>query len=182
MIRRLSRLPKVLALAAALLGVQAAAQALPGHAGEPFASDDPAFLGVALGWYDGNLRDDQAVDLRVEYRHDARLFGLLKPWAGLEATSDGGFWGGAGVLLDLYFGRRVVLTGSFAPGVYSNGSGKDLGYPLEFRSQIELGYRFDDRSRLSLALSHLSNAGLGDTNPGTEILSLYYHVPLGELF
>ena len=164
---------------AILLGTQVLAQ--PGHAEEP-ARDDPAFLGFAVGWYDANLRDDQAVDFRLEYRHDARLVGPVKPWAGLEATSDGGLWGGAGILLDLYFGRRLVLTGSFAPGAYANGGGKDLGHTVEFRSQIELGYRFDDRSRLSLALSHLSNAGLGDENPGVEVLSLYYHLPLGTLF
>ena len=53
---------------------------------------------------------------------------------------------------------------------------------MEFRSTIELGYRFDDRSRLSLAFGHLSNAGIGDSNPGTEVLTLYYHLPIDRLF
>lgn len=160
----------------------ALAVALLGLGERPARADGPTLLGAAGGWYDAFARDEPAADFRLEYRRHERLFGLIKPWAGLEATSDGGFWGGGGLLLDLYFGRRVVLTGSFAPGLYLNGAGKDLGYPLEFRSQIEIAYRFDDRSRLALALSHLSNAGLGDTNPGTEVISLYYHLPIETLF
>jgi hypothetical protein len=72
----------------------------------------------------------------------------------------------------------VVVTPSFGVGAYSDGDGKDLGNTVEFRSQIEGGYRFDDRSRLTLALSHISNASLGDRNPGVNILSVYYHIPL----
>ena len=52
---------------------------------------------------------------------------------------------------------------------------------LEFRSQAELSYIFDDKARLGVAVSHLSNAGIGDRNPGTEVLSLYYMVPLHSL-
>ncbi len=37
-------------------------------------------------------------------------------------------------------------------------------------------------SRLGLAFGHISNAGLDDDNPGTEILNLYYHIPVGNLF
>ena len=53
---------------------------------------------------------------------------------------------------------------------------------MEFRSQLEIAYRFDDRSRLGLAISHYSNASLGDTNPGTESAMIYYSVPLDKLF
>ena len=53
---------------------------------------------------------------------------------------------------------------------------------VEFRSQVELGYQFENQSRLSLAFSHISNAELGDDNPGTEVLNLYYHLPLDLLF
>ena len=90
---------------------------------------------------------------------------------------------GAGVLIDLYFGRRIVVTPSFAPHIYFGGDDDlDLDYPLEFRSQLEVAYRLDDRSRLGLAVSHYSNASLGDTNPGTESAMLYYSLPLEGLF
>ena len=90
---------------------------------------------------------------------------------------------GAGVLVDIYLGRRFVLTPSFAPTWWRGKTDTlDLGYPLEFRSQMELSYRFNDRSRLGLAISHYSNASLGDTNPGTETVSVYYSIPLNVLF
>ena len=94
------------------------------------------------------------------------------------ASSDAAFYGYAGVLVDFYMGRRVVLTPSFAAGLYEDGDGKDLGHAVEFRSSMELAYRFDDRSRLGVSFYHLSNAGLSNNNPGTEVLSLNYSIPL----
>jgi hypothetical protein len=143
-------------------------------------ADDPAFLTFGAGYYDINKQDNAAADFRLEYRHGEK-FWIFKPWAGVEATSDGGFYGAAGILMDIYFGKRIVLTPSFGAGFYANGNGKDLGHAVEFRSQIELGYRFDDRSRLSLAFSHISNASIGDDHPGVEILNLYYSLPLDGL-
>lgn len=143
-------------------------------------ADDPAFLTFGLGYFDVLQRDDAAADVRLEYRHDGKLW-IFKPWVGLEATSDGAFYGAGGVLVDVYFGRRLVLTPSFGAGGYVEGGGKDLGSVIEFRSQIELAYRFDDRSRLGLAFGHISNASIGDSNPGTEILTVYYSLPLSAL-
>lgn len=143
----------------------------------PASAQEPSFLSVGIGWYD--INDDQdAIDLRVEYRSKAKFLGFVKPWVGVEITSDAAAYGVVGVLADIYFGRRFVLTPSFGAGVYADGDGKDLGSAIEFRSQLELGYRFDNRSRMSLAFGHISNAHLTDQNPGSEILTLYYHVPL----
>jgi len=126
--------------------------------------------------------DKDSVDFRAEYRSDYKLLGVAKPWLGIEATTDQAIYGLGGILVDLYFGRRWVFTPSFGAGAYSDGNGKDLGHTVEFRSQLEFGYRFDDRSRLSMAVSHISNAGLGDSNPGTEIATIYYHIPFREVF
>lgn len=141
---------------------------------------DPAYLSLGAGWFDIAAQDDEAADLRLEYRH-GRRFWLFKPWAGLELTSDGGLWVGGGPLIDIHLGRRLVLTGSTGVGAYEDGSGKNLGATVEFRSQAEIAWRFDDRSRLGLAFGHISNAGLGDSNPGTEVLTLYYHVPIASV-
>ena len=143
-------------------------------------ADDPDFLVIGGGWYDWN-DDKDAVDVRVEYRSDYKLLGFLKPWVGFEATSEQALYAGGGILVDLYFGRRWVFTPSFGAGAYADGDGKDLGHTIEFRSQLEFGYRFDDRSRMSLAVSHLSNAGLGDSNPGTEVATVYYHIPFSNI-
>lgn len=141
-------------------------------------ADDPAFLSFGLGWYDMNRQVDEATSFRVEFRADKQLW-ILKPFAGAMVTTDSALYGYGGVLADVFIGRRFVLTPSFAAGYYSDGNGRDLGHSAEFRSGIELAYRFDDRTRLGLAFYHLSNAGLGDSNPGTEVLGLVYSIPLG---
>lgn len=162
-----------MALAAA---ATAAAMGISG----PALAEDPDFLVIGGGWYDFN--DDQdAADFRVEYRSDYKIAGFLKPWVGIEGTSEQAVYGLGGLLMDIYFGRRWVLTPSFGAGLYADGSGKDLGSTIEFRSQLEFGYRFDDWSRLSVAVSHISNAGLDDNNPGTEIATIYYHIPFSDV-
>jgi lipid A 3-O-deacylase len=144
-------------------------------------NETPAVFSAGVGWYDILEGDDDAVDFRLEYRHGDDFL-WLKPWAGAEVNTDGSVWGGVGVLIDITFFDNIVLTGSFAPGLWAEGDGKDLGHVVEFRSQIELGYQFENQSRLSVGFSHLSNAGLGDDNPGTEVLNLYYHLPLDVIF
>ncbi len=142
------------------------------------AEDDPNFLTLAAGYYD--INDDKgAAEFRAEFRARDKLW-LFKPFGGVMATSDAAFYGYAGLLVDIYFGRRIVLTPSLAAGLYEDGDGKDLGHIVEFRSSIELSWRFDDRSRLGLSFYHLSNASLDDNNPGTEVLSLSYSIPLGH--
>ena len=142
------------------------------------AEDDPHFLTLAAGYYD--INDDMgAAEFRAEFRARDKLW-IFKPFGGVMGTSDAAIYGYAGFLVDVYFGRRIVLTPSLAAGLYENGNGKDLGHIVEFRSSMELSWRFDDRSRLGLSFYHLSNASLDDNNPGTEVLSLSYSIPLGH--
>lgn len=139
---------------------------------------DPAFLTFGAGSFDMNGGDTTAT-LSVEYTHDQRLFWEFKPMGGLMATLDGAFYVYGGLAVDIFLGQRFVLTPSFAPGLYMEGGGKDLGHVIEFRSSVELAYRFDNRARLGLDLYHLSNAGLAKRNPGANALMLTYSMPLG---
>ncbi len=142
-------------------------------------ADDPDFLSLGVGYFDWNRRKDPAAEVRLEYRSNKKLW-IFKPLAGLMGTTGGAFYAFAGIGVDVFLGRRLVVTPSFAPGVYVGGY--DLGHVVEFRSQVEASYRFDDRSRLGVAFSHMSNASIGDKNPGTESAILYYSVPLGNIF
>ena len=143
----------------------------------PAPAADPDFLTISLGGYDVN-DNETAAEFRLEYRsHRAYLF--LKPMIGLLGNSEGGIYGYGGVNLDLYFARRWVMMPSFAMGGYRRGGSKDLGSIIEFRSGLEIAYRFDDRGRLGVAFSHISNAGISNNNPGTESLVLSYSIPLG---
>lgn len=144
-------------------------------------AEEPAFLSIGAGYYD--LFDDQAAaEARLEYRFsEANQILFFTPFVGVTATSDAATYGYGGMGVDLFFGKRVVLTPNFAVGVYGNGDGKDLGYAIEFRSGFELAYRFDDYSRLGFSFTHISNAGLDERNPGVESLVLMYSVPIGNI-
>lgn len=135
-------------------------------------------LSVSIGAYDSFGGDNRATDFRIEYRPGQSIFWQLKPWVGGELTSDGGVFGGGGFLYDYSLGNNWLLTPSLGAGLYGSGSGKDLGNAVEFREQIEMGYQFDNASRLTGSVSHLSNWGMGNKNPGTDVFGLYFHIPM----
>ncbi|MGB0669855.1 MAG: acyloxyacyl hydrolase [Rhodospirillales bacterium] len=170
-VRRLAVLTAVLTL---LAGIAAPASA-------DDRKDDPAFLSIGAGYFDFNRQKDQGGEYRLEYRSDLKLW-EFKPFLALAGSETGNYFAGAGILIDVYLGRRWVVTPSFAPHYYHGGNKQlDLGYPLEFRSQLEVAYRFDNRARLGLAISHYSNASLDEQNPGTETATLYLSWPLESL-
>lgn len=142
----------------------------------PPQNGDPSFITVSGGWYD-IFDHEQAGELTVGWRSN-KMFWIMKPFAGAMVTSDAAFYGFGGILTDFYFGRRIVVSPSIAVGLYEDGDGKDLGSILEFRSGLEVGWRFDNRSRLSATIYHISNVGIGNKNPGTEIISIGYSFPL----
>lgn len=164
---------RVLALAATLAMATTGASA-------PARADDPDFLALSGGVFDFDDHE-RSGELRLEYRSKIQWW-WLRPFTGIMATTDASFYGYGGVLIDLFFGRRFVITPSLAAGGYVEGGGKDLGHVIEFRSQIEIAYRFDDRSRLALSLSHISNASLGHHNPGANSIMLTYVMPFSRIF
>lgn len=136
---------------------------------------EPDFLTIGAGAFDMN--DDQtAGEIDAQFRLQDKLW-IFKPQFGVFVTSDQAFYAYAGLYIDIFLGRRWVLSPSTAVGVFEKGDGKDLGGPIEFRSALELAYRFDDRSRLGLQFGHLSNASIYDDNPGEEFFILNYSIP-----
>ena len=148
----------------------------------PAHANDPAFLTIGAGAFDFNRQKDEGVEFRIDYRSDFKIW-HFKPFLTVAGVTNGMSFIGAGILLDVYFGRRFVVTPSFAPTYWRGKTNDlDLGNALEFRSQIEFAYRFDNRARLGVAISHSSNASIGDTNPGTESILGNYSIPLGKHF
>lgn len=145
--------------------------------------EDLAYVGIGGGRFDLLDSDEQqtAADLRAEWRGETRLAAAgiahLHPFVALEASDDDAYFGFAGVLADLRYGRWYMAP-SLGAGAYDRGEGRDLGRGLQFRSQFELGHVFAGGQRLGAALSHLSNAGLAEHNPGVEVFSVYYWHPL----
>ena len=111
--------------------------------------------------------------------HGNEVYKKIRPLGGLMATSNGAYYGFAGLIADFELSDRFIFSPSFAPGIYvKGGSAKKLGHWIEFRSMAELSYKLDSGARFGIAIYHLSNASLDDFNPGTEVISFSYTVPM----
>lgn len=87
---------------------------------------------------------------------------------------------GAGVQGQRDFANGWFIEASLMPGLYDEGKeGNDLGSAFEIRSLVGVGRELRNGNRLSLAVSHISNASTGDSNPGLNAISLRFHVPFG---
>ena len=95
------------------------------------------------------------------------FLGNLSPITGAMITADSAAYFYTGVQAQYKFGS-MNITPSFAPGIYSQGDGKDLGHPLEFKSEVQLSLDLPKSSQLGFSYNHLSNASLGDKNPGAN--------------
>ena len=95
------------------------------------------------------------------------FFGKLSPITGFMMTADSASYFYTGVQAEYKIGK-LNLTPSFSPGIYSMGDGKDLGSPLEFKSELQLSVDLLPGTKLGYSHSHLSNADLGDKNPGAD--------------
>jgi len=91
---------------------------------------------------------------------------------GALAASDGSAYFYLGVLLDVPIANVLHIILSFAPGYYSVGADHNLGYPLIFRSTLEISFAITGSVRLGVSASHMSNGKLAVQNTGVETLSL----------
>ena len=101
------------------------------------------------------------------------FLGKLSPITGFMMTADSSTYFYTGVQAEYKIGK-LNLTPSFSPGIYSMGDGKDLGSPLEFKSELQLSVDLVPGTKLGYSHSHLSNANLGDKNPGADSYMLNF--------
>ena len=142
--------------------------------------------------FDGSS-SNHAIDLRYERRFDNAIFDIgpeednffyLKPFAGIEFTTDSAFYLITGIYLEDNIGDLMLgksnnwnFTPSFGVGYYDDGNGKKLGNKLEFRTTLELSYQLVNKDRIGISFGHISNANIGNKNPGAEIISISYQKP-----
>ena len=95
------------------------------------------------------------------------FLGMISPVTGAMITADNAGYIYTGIQAQYKIGN-LNLTPSFAPGLYHEGDGKDLGHPLEFKSEVQLSLDLFKNSELGFSYNHISNASLGDKNPGAN--------------
>ena len=128
-----------------------------------------------MNFYIGNFdfSDDKQQATLIGFQHqDENLnrktfLGNVSPITGGFLTENSAAYIYTGIEWNVDMGG-LVFTPSFAPGLYHEGNGKDLGHVLEFKSEVQLSYASSASTSLGFSYNHVSNASLGDKNPGAN--------------
>ena len=144
---------------------------LPLIADETKIDDNNTELNVYTGMFD--FSDDGKRANLIGFQHQNEelnrdtFLGNLSPVTGAMLTADNASYFYTGVQAQYRIGS-LNFTPSFTPGYYNEGNGKDLGHALEFKSEIQLSLELPKDSQFGFSYNHLSNASLGDKNPGAN--------------
>ena len=95
------------------------------------------------------------------------FLGKLSPITGAFLTENSAAYLYTGVQAEYELGF-LTITPSFTPGYYHEGNGKDLGSPLEFKSEVQMSLNLGETTHLGMSYNHISNASLGNKNPGAN--------------
>lgn len=150
---------------------------LPALLHADWVCERPSRLSLGVGTFDTLRPKERMLQFQAEYQWSACWHGI-QPIANLMVTEKGSVYICGGAIYDIFLGPYFVLSPSFAPGIYFKNGGKELGFPLEFRSSIALAFQFRNCDRLGLQFYHISNAKLGFKNPGEESLVLFYSISI----
>ncbi len=142
-----------------------------------FSEDKPALITVGGGLWDVQRSKRRTGEFLIEYRSNLEWY-YIRPMIGLIGNNRGGFYTYGVFNIDGVIAYRLVISPSFAVGFYQRGNSKKLGFPLEFRSGMEMSWQFKNHVRLGAIFYHISNASMGSRNPGTESLVFLLSIPL----
>ena len=138
---------------------------------EKVLKDQNTEFSVYTGMFD--FSDDGKKSTLIGFQHQNEnlnrdtFLGNLSPITGFMFTADSAAYLYTGVQAQYSLGPLNIIP-SFTPGLYSQGDGKDLGHLLEFKSEVQISLDLFQNSQLGLSYNHLSNASLGDKNPGAN--------------
>lgn len=120
--------------------------------------------------------------LQVDYKSGHYLWLQFRPQTTFLLSQYGSGYIGLGFGWEWYLTKQIIIIPSFTPGVYWKGNGKNLGHPIEFRSALEISYEMENKIRIGIQISHISNAHLSHKNPGLNALTLCLGIPLNFSF
>ena len=128
-------------------------------------------LNIFTGMFDFSDTKQASGLIGLQHQNDELFIeggsGTFSPITGAFITSKNAFYIYTGIQAEYQFGS-LAITPSFAPGYYGAGNGKDLGYPLEFKTEIQMSYDLSNTTHLGVSYNHISNASLGTKNPGAN--------------
>lgn len=140
-------------------------------------SQDKYFIATSIAAFDVIQQHEPSVEGRFEFRLDKSNW-IFDPFIGIMDNSDKAKYIYLGVFSEFVFFQNFILAPSFAPGFYFKGKSKDLSFLLEFRSQLEVAYRFKNDVKIGLSFNHISNASIKPPNIGVESVAFTFIFPL----
>ena len=128
-------------------------------------------VNLFAGMFDFSDDGQKASLLGIQHQNEElyrkSFLGKLSPITGAFLTKKNAFYLYTGVQAEYELGF-LTITPSFAPGYYNEGGGKDLGHPLEFKSEVQMSFDLGDSSKMGMSYNHISNASFGTKNPGAN--------------
>jgi len=127
-------------------------------------------------FYTGNFdfSDNKQKAILVGFQHQNEnlerntFLGNASPITGGFITENSAAYVYTGVEWNYAMSDKFKFTPSFAPGIYHEGDGKDLGHALEFKTEVQASYSVSENTSFGISYNHISNASLGDKNPGAN--------------
>ena len=139
--------------------------------GETKVENENHQMNLFIGNFD--FSDDKQKATLLGFQHqDENLnrntfLGNVSPITGGFVTENSAAYVYTGVEWNVDIGS-FYFTPSFAPGLYHEGDGKDLGHMVEFKSELQLSLDLSQSTEFGFSYNHLSNASLGEKNPGAN--------------
>ncbi len=134
-------------------------------------NNNPNQYNVYTGMFDFSDDGKRSTLLGIQHQNvdlnRDTIFGNISPISGILITEDNAGYVYTGIQAQYKIGN-LNITPSFTPGLYHEGDGKDLGHLLEFKSEVQISLDIFNNSELGFSYNHISNASLGDKNPGAN--------------
>lgn len=138
----------------------------------PFSALSTAKLSIGTGlWAFFDEQDATALHLVYEYPDDPLLLDFRPTFLAVK-MEEGHSYYAVGLT------KRIPINNDFTLGIGSNvgflDESHELGHKMEFYTRGFIEFKLSESSSLELEIGHISNAGFGDINPGSESLVLSY--------
>ena len=134
-------------------------------------AEDDTEINIFGGVFDFSDDKQRATLAGFQHQNDdlyrKNFLGKISPITGGFITENNAFYLYSGIQSEYDLGF-VTITPSFAPGYYNYGDGKDLGYPLEFKTEVQVSFDLSKGTHMGMSYNHISNASLGTKNPGAN--------------
>ena len=145
--------------------------AIPSYSEEKKENTSEHELNFYTGMFD--FSDDGQRAALFGFQHENEnlvrdsFLGTISPVTGFMITENNAAYGYTGIQAFYNLGQ-LNFTPSFTPGIYSQGDGKDLGHTIEFKTELQFSLDIFSNSELGFSYNHISNASLGEKNPGAN--------------